>query len=92
MATTSEVVISYNKYKGKMKKESSKLYRNIYYERSIYYDHRKVPMSSEAYAHRFIFSFIIVTALITYFIFQAALYNMKNKKPSPEAAAEQDSP
>ena len=36
-------------------------------------------MSTEAYAHRFIFSFILVTALGLYFIFQIMLYNMKKK-------------
>ncbi len=55
------------------------VYRNVYYNRSIYYDKRKVPMSTEAHAHRFIFSFILILALVMYFMFQILLYNMKRR-------------
>ena len=47
-------------------------------------------MSTEAHAHRFIFTLILVTALGLYFMFQAALYNMKNKKAMPINTEDQD--
>ena len=68
------------------------MYRNVYCDRSIYYDQRKVPMSTEAHAHRFIFTLILVTALGLYFMFQAALYNMKNRKTMPIDTESQNPP